>query len=242
MRKKACFNLLVFAMFALLILFGTSCSKDKEDKIDYYSEIGQDFVGFLRSHAWHISVYATEDEEDSSRLNLEVYAANYAEHVPYTDDFYMSVNGNEIAGLGWWDESFQELSFQNISIVKGEKVKVVFKHNDEIIIDKTVKVPAIPAFTEVPDNPDFDQDLSFNWELSKNSDLQSIMIWASAYNVHTRTYVLAPETCSFTLPADTIVPQHGSSVKNWGMQNSQYNIVESGNCVLFACTRIIDNR
>lgn len=239
MKNKTLFSLPIIAILVVFAIFATACSKDKDDKPEYLWEIAQDFVGFLQSHAWHISIYAKEDAEDSSRLKLEVYAANYAEHIPFSDDFYMSVNGNVRAVIGMYDESFQELDFEGFSIAKGEKVKIVFKHNNELIIAKTLAVPEFATFTEVPGNPDFDQDLSFNWELKKNSDFQSILVWATAGNVHYRTFMLPSSARSFTLPTDTIRPAGNAS--SWGMHNLQYNLVEQGNCVFFTCTKVLQD-
>lgn len=225
MKRRTYILVLIAALFLLL-----SCSKDKEENPYHFTEISE-ITQFLSQFDWRLFVDIENLENGMMELSVDVDRRGAT--LDLDDTYSLTVNGNSLSYEPHPIFS-NSLYFGPIELPPPSDVKVILKRQDEVIIDKSIKLAAIPQITSFPDNPDWSKDITVKWDLSRNSHVQ--MLTANTddnTDNQLRDYPLSPSARSFTIPANDLYLEQ---VTDYFVAVYQFNITEDKNNILCSMT------
>jgi hypothetical protein len=215
-------------LFLLLVLVCTqSCKSDNNDENPYNLQSLDDYFEFMEQHEWGCIMSISDETDDKSMMYVEFEAEWTPEEIPETDTFYLSLNGMEVP-------LEDQLYFEGIDLPQASTIEVVFKRNNEVIIDKSVTVPAFPQITQFPSDPVWTDPITIKWNLANNSHFQllDLVAWNSSSERY-KTFVLSPSARSCIIPKNTITL---SNVSDYYVEITEVNFVEQNSAVLATIT------
>ncbi len=232
MKYLAYILVLMAALFML-----ASCSKDKDDKpFQFSSEAALD--EYLEQHDWMFMLLAVDgwDIDWSAKTDIQiVFDAHYnGGTLNPNDTFSLSINGTNVKYNKALLEEYGWFMFDPFSTPAVSTVDVIFKRNNNLIFDKTVNLAAFSNITNFPSNPNWNQSISVNWTLSKDSHVQMLNAGTFAGGQDKdKTYFLNPAARSYTIPAgELFLP----NIMEYYMSIIQMNFIEYKNNVLISMT------